>query len=35
MLLPYWLYNYKIEIKLDKENVLSYTPLYKQSITKL
>jgi len=29
MLLPYWPYNYKIEIEPDKENVLSYTPLYK------
>jgi hypothetical protein len=35
MLLPYRPYNYKIEIKPDKENVLSYTPLYKQSITEL
>jgi len=29
MLLPYQLYNYKIKIKLDKENVLGYTPLCK------
>jgi len=35
MLLPYQLYNYKIEIKLDKENTLSYTPFCKQLITKL
>jgi len=29
MLPPHQLYNYKIEIKSDKENVLSYTPIYK------
>ena len=26
---PYRTYNYKIKIELDKENALSYTPLYK------
>jgi len=35
MLLPYQLYNYKIEIKPDKENVFGYTPLCKQFIAKL
>jgi hypothetical protein len=35
MLPPYQLYNHKIEIKPDKENVLSYTPLRKQSIAEL
>ena len=32
---PYRLYNYKIKIKQGKENTLSFSPLYKQSITKL
>jgi len=27
ILLPYQLYNYKIKIKLDKEDILSYSPL--------
>jgi len=28
MLLPYQLYNYKIEIKQDKGSTLSFSPLY-------
>ena len=32
---PYWLYDYKIEIKLDKENTFGFSPLYQQSTTKL
>ena len=35
ILLPYQPYNYKIEIEPDKENILSYTPLCKQSIAEL
>jgi len=35
ILLPYQSYNYKIEIKQGKENTLSFSPIYKQSIAKL
>ena len=35
MLLPYRLYNYKIEIEPDKENTLSYSPLRQQSTNEL
>jgi len=35
MLPPYWLYDYKIEIKLDKESTLSYSPLRQQSTAEL
>ena len=35
ILLPHQLYNYKIEIKLGKEDTLSYNPLYQQSTAKL
>jgi len=28
ILLPYRPYNYKIKIKLDKEDIFSYSPLY-------
>jgi len=35
MLPPYQLYNHKIEIKLDKENTLNYSPLYQQSTAEL
>jgi hypothetical protein len=32
---PHRPYNHKIEIKQGKENTLSFSPLYKQSITEL
>ena len=32
---PYQPYNYKIEIELDKEDTLSYGPLYQKSTAKL
>ena len=32
---PHQLYDYKIEIKQDKENTLSFSPFYQQSIAKL
>ena len=32
---PYQPYNHKIEIKLDKEDTLSYSPLRQQSTAKL
>jgi len=35
ILLPHWLYNYKIEIKQSKKNTLSFNPLYQQFIAKL
>jgi hypothetical protein len=35
MLPPHRPYDYKIEIKPDKENVLGYTPLREQSIAEL
>ena len=31
----YWLYNYKIEIKPDKENTLGFSPLCQQFTAKL
>jgi len=35
MLPPYQPYNHKIEIELDKENTLSYSPLRQQSTAEL
>jgi len=35
ILLPHQLYDYKIEIEQGKENTLSFSPLYQQSIAEL
>jgi len=35
ILLSHWLYDYKIEIEQGKENTLSFSPLYQQSIAEL
>ena len=34
-LAPYRLYDYKIKIKLNKENTLSFSPLHQQSTAEL
>ena len=32
---PYWLYNYKIKIELDKENILGFSPFRQQFTAEL